>query len=65
MSKRKLILSMQITLDGYIAGLNDEADWLIAVILSGQISLMTLIQLISIYSEEKCILFIQNTGNRY
>jgi dihydrofolate reductase len=29
MSQRKLILSMQITLDGYIAGLNDEADWLI------------------------------------
>jgi len=28
MSQRKLILSMQITLDGYIAGPNDEADWL-------------------------------------
>src|SRR5450432_2412006 len=30
MSQRKLILSMQITLDGYVAGLNDEADWLIS-----------------------------------
>jgi len=30
MSQRKLILSMQITLDGYVAGPNDEADWLIA-----------------------------------
>jgi len=30
MSQRKLILSMQITLDGYIAGNNDEADWLIS-----------------------------------
>lgn len=29
MSQRKLILSMQITLDGYIAGPNDEMDWLI------------------------------------
>jgi hypothetical protein len=29
MSQRKLILSMQITLDGYVAGPNDEADWLI------------------------------------
>ena len=29
MSERKLILSMQITLDGYVAGPNDEADWLI------------------------------------
>jgi len=29
MSHRKLILSMQITLDGYVAGPNDEADWLI------------------------------------
>ena len=29
MSQRKLILSMQITLDGYVAGTNDEADWLI------------------------------------
>jgi dihydrofolate reductase len=29
MSKRKLILSMQITVDGYVAGLNDDADWLI------------------------------------
>ena len=28
MSQRKLILSMQITLDGYVAGPNDEADWL-------------------------------------
>jgi dihydrofolate reductase len=30
MSQRKLILSMQITLDGYVAGPNDEADWLIS-----------------------------------
>ena len=30
MSHRKLILSMQITLDGYVAGNNDEADWLIS-----------------------------------
>jgi dihydrofolate reductase len=30
MNKRKLILSMQITLDGYVAGPNDEADWLIS-----------------------------------
>ncbi|MEI9947145.1 MAG: dihydrofolate reductase family protein [Chitinophagaceae bacterium] len=30
MSQRKLILSMQITLDGYVAGDNDEADWLIS-----------------------------------
>jgi dihydrofolate reductase len=29
MSQRKLILSMQITLDEYVAGPNDEADWLI------------------------------------
>jgi len=29
MSQRKLILSMQITLDGFVAGPNDEADWLI------------------------------------
>ena len=29
MSTRKLILSMQITLDGYVAGPNEEADWLI------------------------------------
>lgn len=29
MSQRKLILSMQITLDGYVAGTNNEADWLI------------------------------------
>jgi len=29
MDQRKLILSMQITLDGYVAGPNDEADWLI------------------------------------
>jgi dihydrofolate reductase len=29
MSQRKLILSMQITLDGYVAGPNNEADWLI------------------------------------
>jgi len=30
MSQRKLILSMQITLDGYVAGPNDEADWLMS-----------------------------------
>ena len=30
MSQRKLILCMQITLDGYVAGPNDEADWLIS-----------------------------------
>jgi dihydrofolate reductase len=30
MSQRKLILSMQITLDGYIAGPNDEADWIMS-----------------------------------
>jgi dihydrofolate reductase len=30
MSQRKLILSMQITLDGYVSDLNDEADWLIS-----------------------------------
>jgi dihydrofolate reductase len=30
MSQRKLILSMQITVDGYVAGPNDEADWLIS-----------------------------------
>jgi dihydrofolate reductase len=29
MSQRKLILSMQITLDGFVAGPNDDADWLI------------------------------------
>ncbi|HET7002678.1 MAG TPA: dihydrofolate reductase family protein [Puia sp.] len=29
MSQRKLILSMQITLDGYVSDLNDKADWLI------------------------------------
>jgi dihydrofolate reductase len=29
MSQRKLILSMQITLDGYVSDLNDEADWII------------------------------------
>ena len=29
MSQRKLILSMQITLDGFVSGPNDEADWLI------------------------------------
>jgi dihydrofolate reductase len=29
MSQRKLILSMQITLDGFVAGPNDNADWLI------------------------------------
>ena len=29
MSQRKLILSMQVTLDGYVAGPNDEADWLL------------------------------------
>ena len=30
MSERKLILCMQITLDGYVAGPNDEADWLLS-----------------------------------
>jgi len=30
MNRRKLILSMQITLDGYVAGTNDEADWLLS-----------------------------------
>jgi len=30
MTQRKLILSMQITLDGYVAGPNDEMDWLIS-----------------------------------
>jgi dihydrofolate reductase len=30
MSQRKLILSMQITLDGYVAGPDDEADWLLS-----------------------------------
>ena len=30
MNQRKLILSMQITLDGYVAGPNDEADWLMS-----------------------------------
>ena len=29
MSQRKLILSMQITLDGFVAGPNDDMDWLI------------------------------------
>src|ERR1700733_8243608 len=29
MSRRKLILSMQVTLDGFVSGPNDEADWLI------------------------------------
>jgi dihydrofolate reductase len=29
MSNRKVILSMQVTLDGYVAGKNDEADWLL------------------------------------
>lgn len=28
MSHRKVILSMQMTLDGYVAGHNDDADWL-------------------------------------
>lgn len=28
MSQRKVILSMQMTLDGYVAGPNDEMDWL-------------------------------------
>jgi dihydrofolate reductase len=28
MRERKVILSMQMTLDGYVAGPNDEADWL-------------------------------------
>lgn len=30
MSQRKVILSMQMTLDGYVAGRNDEADWLLS-----------------------------------
>src|ERR1700712_48843 len=30
MSQRKLILSMQITLDGFVAGPNDEAGWLMS-----------------------------------
>jgi dihydrofolate reductase len=30
MKKRKVILSMQVTLDGYIAGPHDEMDWIIA-----------------------------------
>jgi dihydrofolate reductase len=30
MSQRKLMLTMQITLDGFVAGTNDEADWLIS-----------------------------------
>lgn len=30
MSQRKLILSMQITLDGYVSGANDEADWMLS-----------------------------------
>ena len=30
MSTRKLVLSMQITVDGYIAGPNDTADWLMS-----------------------------------
>jgi dihydrofolate reductase len=29
MSQRKVILSMQMTIDGYVAGPNDEMDWLI------------------------------------
>jgi hypothetical protein len=36
MSQRKLILSMQITLDGYIAGPNDEADWIMSTTTTGQ-----------------------------
>jgi dihydrofolate reductase len=28
MSNRKVILSMQMTLDGYVAGPNDELDWM-------------------------------------
>ena len=28
MSQRKVILSMQMTLDGYVAGPNDEMDWM-------------------------------------
>jgi dihydrofolate reductase len=30
MKKRKIILAMQMTLDGYIAGPNDEMDWIIS-----------------------------------
>ena len=30
MSQRKVILSMQMTIDGYVAGPNDEADWIIS-----------------------------------
>lgn len=30
MSNRKLILSMQMTLDGYVAGPNDELDWIVS-----------------------------------
>ena len=30
MSQRKLILCMQITLDGFVSGNNDEADWLLS-----------------------------------
>ncbi len=30
MSQRKLLLSIQITLDDYVAGPSDEADWLMS-----------------------------------
>lgn len=30
MSNRKVILSMQMTLDGYVAGPNDEMDWIVS-----------------------------------
>ena len=65
MSERKLILSMQITLDGYVAGPNDEADWLIISDDGWKDLIKTFIQQIPIYWEEKCTPVIPNTGNRY